>query len=156
VNYLNFVFQVALLRITEIAEGDIVIDGINTKSLSLSDLRSRIAVIPQEPVLLTGTIRSNLDPFNSRSDAAVWQAVRSVHLGAKIENLPLKLDTAIIENGRTFTLAERQLFCIARAILMNTKVVIFDGGPLFANNLHLFSTYFTISNGMFRTHRCCR
>ncbi|KAJ3189633.1 Multidrug resistance-associated protein 1 [Irineochytrium annulatum] len=125
---------VALLRIVEHVEGDIFIDGVDTSTVGLSDLRSRVAVIPQEPVLLTGTIRSNLDPFDSRSDEEVWKAVRDVHLGAKIEEMPLKLDTPIVENGRTFTLAERQLFCVARAILMKTRIVVFDEPTIAADN----------------------
>jgi ABC-type multidrug transport system fused ATPase/permease subunit len=121
---------VALLRLTEHAEGDIHIDGVDIRNIRLSDLRGRIAVIPQEPVLLTGTIRSNLDPFNLRTDDEVWKALRDVHLGAKMEEFPMKLDTPIIESGRTLSLAERQLFCIARAILMKTKIIVFDGNFL--------------------------
>ncbi|KAI8611745.1 P-loop containing nucleoside triphosphate hydrolase protein [Chytriomyces sp. MP71] len=117
---------VALLRITEYTDGDILIDGVDIKTLGVADLRSRIAVIPQDPVLLTGTIRSNLDPFNKRQDTEIWDALRSVHLAQKIEEFPLKLETPIVENGRSFSLAERQLFCIARAILLKTKIVVFD------------------------------
>ncbi|KAJ3112113.1 Multidrug resistance-associated protein 5 [Physocladia obscura] len=117
---------VALLRITEYTEGDVYIDGVDIKTLGVADLRSRIAVIPQDPVLLTGTIRSNLDPFNRREDVEIWAALKSVHLGTKIEEFPSKLDTPIVENGRAFSLAERQFFCIARAILLKTKVVVFD------------------------------
>ncbi|KAJ3055450.1 hypothetical protein HDU99_007562, partial [Rhizoclosmatium hyalinum] len=125
---------VALLRITEYSEGDILIDGVDIKTLGVADLRSRIAVIPQDPVLLTGTIRSNLDPFNRRSDEEIYSALKSVHLGQKIEEMPLKLDTLIVENGRAFSLAERQLFCIARAILLKTKIVVFDEPTVAADN----------------------
>ncbi|KAJ3103334.1 hypothetical protein HDU97_010239 [Phlyctochytrium planicorne] len=125
---------VALMRIVDNIEGEIYVDGIDITTLSLSALRSRIAVIPQEPVLLTGTIRSNLDPFGVRTDEEVWKAVRDVHLGAKIEEMPLKLNTPISENGRAFSLAERQLFCVARAILMKTKIVVFDEPTTAADN----------------------
>ncbi|KAJ3205877.1 Multidrug resistance-associated protein 1 [Entophlyctis luteolus] len=117
---------VALLRITEYTEGDILIDGVDIKTLGVADLRSRIAVIPQDPVLLTGTVRTNLDPFCRRTDEEIWKALRSVHLGAKIEEFPQKLETAVVENGRAFSLAERQLFCVARAVLLNSKIVVFD------------------------------
>ncbi|RKO83159.1 multidrug resistance-associated protein 5-like protein, partial [Blyttiomyces helicus] len=117
---------VSLLRIAEPAEGDIMIDGVDIGSIGLADLRSRIAIIPQEPVMLSGTIRSNLDPFGSVPDEELWKALRAVHLGEKIEEMPTKLDTPILENGKMFTLAERQLFCIARAIIIKTKVVVFD------------------------------
>ncbi|KAI9350735.1 P-loop containing nucleoside triphosphate hydrolase protein [Obelidium mucronatum] len=125
---------VALLRITEYNDGDILIDGIDIKTLGVADLRSRIAVIPQDPVLLTGTIRSNLDPFNKRTDEEIYQALKAVHLGQKIEEMPAKLDTLIVENGRAFSLAERQLFCIARAILLKTKIVVFDEPTVAADN----------------------
>ncbi|KAJ3347206.1 Multidrug resistance-associated protein 1 [Entophlyctis luteolus] len=98
---------VALLRITEYTEGDILIDGVDIKTLGVADLRSRIAVIPQDPVLLTGTVRTNLDPFCRRTDEEIWKALRSVHLGAKIEEFPQKLETAVVENGRAFSLAEQ-------------------------------------------------
>ncbi|KAI8906294.1 P-loop containing nucleoside triphosphate hydrolase protein [Gorgonomyces haynaldii] len=116
----------ALMRITDPAEGKIVIDGIDTGKLSLSRLRSRIAVIPQEPVMLTGTIRSNLDPFEALADEEIWQALEAVHLRKKIQDMPDRLDTPITENGRSFSISERQLFCIARAILIKTSIVIFD------------------------------
>ncbi|KAJ3328463.1 hypothetical protein HDU76_009907 [Blyttiomyces sp. JEL0837] len=116
----------ALLRITEHTEGEILIDDVNTRTLSLGNLRGRIAVIPQEPVLLSGTVRENLDPFGLRTDEEIWLALKDVHLGTKIEEMPLQLESTIVENGRKFELAERQLFCIARAILLRTKIVIFD------------------------------
>ncbi|KAJ1559173.1 Multidrug resistance-associated protein 1 [Cladochytrium tenue] len=117
---------VALLRIVEVADGDITVDGTDTRSLPLGSLRGRIAVIPQEPVLLSGTVRSNLDPYGLRSDQDVWAALRNVHLGDKVAAFPLGLLTPIADTGRTFALAERQLFCIARAILLRTAVVVFD------------------------------
>ncbi|KAJ3067239.1 hypothetical protein HDU98_009578 [Podochytrium sp. JEL0797] len=125
---------VALLRITEYTEGDILIDGVDIKTLGVADLRSRVAVIPQDPVLLTGTIRSNLDPFGKRSDSEIYDALKAVHLGQKIDEMPSKLETLVVENGRAFSLAERQLFCIARAILLKTKIVVFDEPTNAADN----------------------
>ncbi|KAI8811089.1 P-loop containing nucleoside triphosphate hydrolase protein, partial [Cladochytrium replicatum] len=117
---------VALLRIVELAQGEITVDGIDIRQIGLADLRSRIAVIPQEPVLLTGTIRSNLDPFGVRSDEEVWKALKSAHLGDKIHEMPLQLETPITENGKAFTQGERQLFCIARAVLLKSSIVVLD------------------------------
>ncbi|KND02775.1 uncharacterized protein SPPG_01856 [Spizellomyces punctatus DAOM BR117] len=117
---------VSLLRMVELSEGDILIDGIDISKLRLADLRSRIAIIPQEPILLTGTIRSNLDPFRTCLDEELWKALQAVHLGQKIEEMPAKLETPITENGKAFTLTERQLFCIARAIINKSKVVVLD------------------------------
>jgi ABC-type multidrug transport system fused ATPase/permease subunit len=111
----------------EPVEGEIYIDNIDTRTIHLKALRSRIAIIPQQPVLFSGTIRSNMDPFGSFPDDRIWDALKAIHLSEKIQALPLKLETPIHENGKMFTLAERQLFCIARAILMPTKIVVFDG-----------------------------
>ncbi|KAJ3270542.1 Multidrug resistance-associated protein 1 [Terramyces sp. JEL0728] len=115
-----------LLRILEPSEGQILIDGIDTGKISLNQLRSRIAVIPQEPVMLSGTIRTNLDPFGTCKDDEIWNALKMVHLGEKIMEMPDKLETAITENGRMFNISERQLFCIARAILIRTTIVVYD------------------------------
>jgi ABC-type multidrug transport system fused ATPase/permease subunit len=85
----------SLLRILEPSEGTILIDGVDTSCISLQKLRSRIAVIPQEPVMLTGTIRTNLDPDNLVQDDEIWVALKAVHLGEKIQEMPDKLETAI-------------------------------------------------------------
>ncbi|KAI9138461.1 P-loop containing nucleoside triphosphate hydrolase protein [Paraphysoderma sedebokerense] len=116
----------ALLRIVESCGGKIVIDGVDIAQIGLDDLRTKIAIIPQEPVLFVGTVRSNLDPFHKSTDDQIWRALESVHLADKIRTMPSKLDSAVIENGKNFSLGQRQLFCIARAILSNTKVLVLD------------------------------
>ncbi|KAJ3000995.1 Multidrug resistance-associated protein 4 [Globomyces sp. JEL0801] len=118
--------SVSILRIIEPSEGHMFIDGVDLSSISLKSLRSRIAIIPQEPVMLTGTIRTNLDPFGISTDEEIWDALKMVHLADKIEEMPNKLETAIAENGRKFNIPERQLFCIARAVLIRTKIIIYD------------------------------
>ncbi|KAI3651736.1 hypothetical protein MP228_003039 [Amoeboaphelidium protococcarum] len=117
---------ISLLRIVEACEGKITIDGVDISELGLEDLRTKIAIIPQEPVLFKGTVRSNLDPFNHATDEEIWKALESVHLSANISQLPEKLETIVIENGKNFSLGQRQLFCIARAILAKTKVLVLD------------------------------
>ncbi|KAG0349542.1 hypothetical protein BG004_004395 [Podila humilis] len=118
---------ISLLRVVEAAEGKILIDGLDVREIGLQDLRSKIAIIPQEPVLFVGTIRSNLDPFHQRTDQEIWAALDAVHLSANIkQNMPMKLETAIIENGRNFSLGQRQLFCIARAILFQSRILVLD------------------------------
>lgn len=92
----TFILLVSLLRIIEPSEGQILIDGIDTQSISLRHLRSRIAVIPQEPVMLTGTIRTNLDPDGSSTDEEIWTALKMVHLGEKIHEMPELLETPIV------------------------------------------------------------
>ncbi|KAI8360647.1 P-loop containing nucleoside triphosphate hydrolase protein [Mortierella sp. GBAus27b] len=118
---------ISLLRVVEAAEGKIFIDDVDLREIGLHDLRSKIAIIPQEPVLFVGTIRSNLDPFHRRSDEEIWAALDAVHLSDNIkQNMPLKLETPIIENGRNFSLGQRQLFCIARAILFQSRILVLD------------------------------
>ncbi|KAF9120602.1 Multidrug resistance-associated protein 4 [Mortierella sp. 14UC] len=118
---------ISLLRVVEAAEGQILIDNVDIREIGLQDLRSKIAIIPQEPVLFVGTIRSNLDPFHRRTDQEIWDALDAVHLSDNIkQNMPLKLETPIIENGRNFSLGQRQLFCIARAILFQSRILVLD------------------------------
>lgn len=105
---------VALMRLTEISSGSILIDSLDISTIGLRDLREKVAVVPQEPVLLTGTIRSNLDPLGLKTDAQIWKSLRNVHLFAKINEMEMMLETRIVDNGKAFSIAERQLFCIAR------------------------------------------
>ncbi|KAI0229208.1 hypothetical protein L0F63_004555 [Massospora cicadina] len=117
---------VSLLRIVEAAEGQILIDGVDIAKLGLKDLRTKVAIIPQEPVLFVGSIRTNLDPFNQTTDEEIWRALDAVHLADKIRSMPNQLESEVIENGKNFSLGQRQLFCIARAVLSNTKVLVLD------------------------------
>ncbi|KAJ3156951.1 Multidrug resistance-associated protein 1 [Geranomyces michiganensis] len=116
----------ALLRIVELAEGTIRIDGVDISKIGLNDLRSNIAIIPQEPVLFVGTIRSNLDPFGKSTDAEIWAALDLVQLGDKIRAMPAKLDTEVVENGKNFSLGLRQCVCISRAMLGGRSVLVLD------------------------------
>jgi ABC-type multidrug transport system fused ATPase/permease subunit len=116
----------SLLRLVEAGEGNISIDDVDISSISLEALRRSIAVIPQDPVLFYGTVRSNLDPYSHCSEEEMWNALKSVHLSEKVKDMPLQLDTPIVENGTIFTFAQRQLFCIARAILLKCKILILD------------------------------
>ena len=87
---------ISLLRIVEAAEGKIIIDGIDVAKIGLEDLRTKIAIIPQEPILFVGTIRENIDLFNKNTDEEIWRALDSVHLGQFIRKFPLKLDALVI------------------------------------------------------------
>ncbi|CAL8264121.1 unnamed protein product [Lota lota] len=115
-----------LFRIIEAAEGQICIDGIDIAELGLHELRSRITIIPQDPVLFSGSLRMNLDPFDGHSDEDVWRALELAHLKSFVSSLPDKLDHECSEGGENLSLGQRQLVCLARALLRKTKILVLD------------------------------
>ncbi|KAK2538418.1 Abcc5 [Columba guinea] len=116
----------ALFRLVELSGGCIKIDGLKINDIGLADLRSKLSIIPQEPVLFSGTVRSNLDPFNQYSEEQIWDALERTHMKECVAQLPMKLDSEVMENGENFSVGERQLLCIARALLRRCKILILD------------------------------
>ncbi|GLT58340.1 hypothetical protein SLA2020_312400 [Shorea laevis] len=116
----------ALFRLVEPASGKILIDGLDICSMGLKDLRMKLSIIPQEPTLFRGSIRTNLDPLGLYTDDEIWKALEKCQLKETVSNLPNKLDSSVSDEGENWSVGQRQLFCLGRVLLKRNKILVLD------------------------------
>ena len=110
-----------LFRLIEPAQGEIRIDGVNITTIGLDVLRSRITIIPQEPVLMQGSLRYNLDPFNEHPDEVLTESLKRVGMHKRV-----RLNDVVEKQGLNLSSGERQLLCFARALCLRNKIIVLD------------------------------
>ncbi|KAJ0989297.1 hypothetical protein J5N97_007653 [Dioscorea zingiberensis] len=116
----------ALFRLVEPAGGMVVIDGINISTIGLHDLRSRFGIIPQEPTLFNGSVRYNLDPLGQHTDTEIWEVLDKCQLREAVQEKEQGLDSLVVEDGSNWSMGQRQLFCLGRALLRQSRILVLD------------------------------
>ncbi|EOY23416.1 hypothetical protein QUC31_008251 [Theobroma cacao] len=116
----------ALFRLVEPAGGKIIVDGIDICTIGLHDLRSRFGIIPQDPTLFNGTVRYNLDPLSQHTDQEIWEVLDKCQLREAVQEKEEGLDSLVVEDGSNWSMGQRQLFCLGRALLRRSRILVLD------------------------------
>ena len=115
----------ALMRLAE-TRGEILIDGLNINDFNTASTRKCLSVISQSPTLINGTVRLNVDPLGEHTDAEIWNALHRTKMSSAVQNIPKALDSELSQDNSNFSIGEKQLLNLARVLLQNNKIVIFD------------------------------
>ncbi|CAK7324075.1 unnamed protein product [Dovyalis caffra] len=116
----------ALFRLVEPSGGKIIVDGIDISKIGLHDLRSRFGIIPQDPTLFNGTVRYNLDPLSQHTDQEIWEVLGKCQLREAVQEKEQGLDSLVVEDGSNWSMGQRQLFCLGRALLRRSRILVLD------------------------------
>ncbi|KAI5443883.1 Multidrug resistance-associated protein 7, variant 3 [Lathyrus oleraceus] len=116
----------ALFRLVEPTGGKVVVDGIDISSIGLHDLRSRFGIIPQDPTLFNGTVRYNLDPLSKHTDQEIWEVLGKCQLREVVQEKDEGLNSSVVEDGSNWSMGQRQLFCLGRALLRRSRILVLD------------------------------
>ncbi|RDX86659.1 ABC transporter C family member 14, partial [Mucuna pruriens] len=115
-----------LFRLIEPSAGKIIVDGINIGTVGLHDLRSRFGIIPQEPVLFQGSVRSNIDPLGLYTEEEIWKSLERCQLKDVVAAKPEKLEAPVVDGGDNWSVGQRQLICLGRIMLKRSKILFMD------------------------------